>query len=206
MTDWRSDEDKRQHCETLQADFFANRALIIAANRGPVTFETADDGNLSLQRGGGGLVTALTGLCRHTDASWIACAQTDADIAWGEGSVPLSENGHKIQVQFLSPDAAVYEGYYNVISNPLLWFLQHSMWDVPRAPVIDRHTWSAWERGYVVVNRMFAEAIAHQVRAISRPTLVMLQDYHLYQTPRFLREKLSRRERPTAKAGPEPTR
>lgn len=197
MTDWRSDEDKRQHCETLQADFFANRALIIAANRGPVTFETADDGNLSLQRGGGGLVTALTGLCRHTDASWIACAQTDADIAWGEGSVPLSENGHKIQVQFLSPDAAVYEGYYNVISNPLLWFLQHSMWDVPRAPVIDRHTWSAWERGYVVVNRMFAEAIAHQVRAISRPTLVMLQDYHLYLTPRFLREKLSRRERPT---------
>jgi trehalose 6-phosphate synthase len=197
MTDWRSDEDKRYRCETLQADFFANRALIIAANRGPVTFEMAEDGRLSLQRGGGGLVTALTGLCRHTDATWIACAQTDADAAWREGGVPLADNGQVIQMQFLSPESAAYEGYYNVIANPLLWFLQHSMWDVPRAPTIDRHTWSAWEGGYVVVNRMFAEAIAHCVRAISRRTLVMLQDYHLYLTPRFLRYKLRRRERPT---------
>jgi trehalose 6-phosphate synthase len=197
MIDWRSDGDKHQHCETVQADFFANRALIIAANRGPVTFETAEDGSFSFQRGGGGLVTALTGLCRHTDATWIACAQTEADIVWREGSVPLVDNGKAIQVQFLSPESLVYEGYYNVIANPLLWFLQHSMWDVPRAPVINRATWDAWEEGYVVVNRLFAEAIARRVRATSRPTLVMLQDYHLYLTPRFLRDELRRRERPT---------
>jgi trehalose 6-phosphate synthase len=197
MTDWTSDEDKRQHCETLQADFFANRALIIAANRGPVGFERAEDGSLDFQRVGGGLVTALTGLCRHTDATWIACAQTEADVIWREGSVPLAEDGHNIQVQFLSPEASAYEGYYNVIANPLLWFLQHSMWDVPRAPVIDRATWRAWEDGYVVVNRAFAEAIAHQARATSRSTLVMLQDYHLYLAPRFLREMMHRRERPT---------
>ncbi|GAB4527704.1 MAG: glycosyltransferase family 20 protein [Anaerolineae bacterium] len=197
MTDWRSDEDERYLCETLQADFFADRALVVAANRGPVTFEVGEDGQVDFQRGGGGLVTALTGLCRHTDVTWIACAQTDADAAWREGSVPLIEDGHPIQIQFLSPDPVAYEDYYNVIANPLLWFLQHSMWDVPRSPTIDRHTWSAWEKGYVVVNRLFAQAIARQVRAISRPTLVMLQDYHLYLTPRFLRDSLRRRERPT---------
>jgi len=187
----------RQRCEALQTDFFANRALIIAANRGPVTFETAENGSLRFQRGEGGLVTALLGLCRHTDATWIACAQTKADATWREGSVTLLDDDSAIRVQFLSPEASAYEGYYNVIANPLLWFLQHSMWDVPRAPVIDRTVWEAWEDGYVAVNCLFAEVITEQVRATSRPTLVMLQDYHLYLVARFLRTNMSSREQPT---------
>ena len=189
-------ESMRQRCEALQADFFANRALIIAANRGPVTFEQAEDGTFLFERGGGGLVTALTGLCRHTDATWIACTRTEADADWEEGRVTL-DDGTAMRVHFLSPDEAAYDGYYNVIANPLLWFLQHSMWDVPRAPVIDRGTWQAWEEGYSAINRQFADAIVQQVRAASRPTLVMLQDYHLYLVARHLRAGLKRRERPT---------
>jgi len=162
-----------------------------------VTFETDENGSLQFQRGEGGLVTALLGLCRHTDATWIACAQTKADAIWQEGSVTLLDDDSAIRVQFLSPEASVYEGYYNVIANPLLWFLQHSMWDVPRAPVIDRTVWEAWEDGYVAVNRLFAEVIAERVRAMSRPTLVMLQDYHLYLVARFLRTNMNARERPT---------
>ncbi|MBU0496224.1 MAG: trehalose-6-phosphate synthase [Chloroflexi bacterium] len=185
----------RQHCTMLQTDFFANRALIIAANRGPVTFTLAEDGNLQIERGAGGLVTALTGLARHVDATWIACAQTEADVEWRDGRVPF-DDGSAMRVRFLAPDAAAYDGYYNVIANPLLWFLQHSMWDVPRAPVIDRATWAAWEEGYVAVNRLFADAIAEEVRASALPTLVMLQDYHLYLAPRFLRDRLRPRERP----------
>ena len=183
-------------CEALQTYFFG-RALIIAANRGPVTFATAEDGSLQFERGSGGLVTALTGLAQHVEAAWIACARTEADATWREGNVPLWDDSSTIRVQFLSPEASAYEGYYNVIANPLLWFLQHSMWDVPRAPVIDRATWQAWKDGYVTVNRLFAEAIAERVRATSRPTLVMLQDYHLYLVARFLRDILRRRERPT---------
>jgi trehalose 6-phosphate synthase len=182
-------------CEALQAEFFADRALIIAANRAPVTIEQAGDGTLEFQRGGGGLVTALTGLCRYTDATWIACARTEADSVWRQGSVDL-EDGSRICVQFLSPDGNAYEGYYNVIANPLLWFLQHSMWDVPRAPVIDRATWEAWEGGYRAVNCQFADAIARQVRATERPTLVLLQDYHLYLVARYLRAELRKHQRP----------
>ncbi|MEA3342489.1 MAG: trehalose-6-phosphate synthase [Chloroflexota bacterium] len=185
-----------EHCEALQAEFFSNRALIIAANRGPVTFKITEDGLLHPQRGEGGLVTALTGLCRQTDTTWIACAQTEGDAAWQAGNVAM-ENDGEIGMQFLSPETSAYEGYYNTIANPLLWFLQHSMWDIPRAPVIDRATWKAWEDGYVTVNQLFAEAIADQVRAEPRPTLVMLQDYHLYLTARFLRERLRPQERPT---------
>jgi trehalose 6-phosphate synthase len=179
-------------CEALQAEFFANRDLIIAANRGPVSMEETEDGTQLFHRGGGGLVTALTGLCRHADATWIACARTEADANWGRGSVEL-EDQSSIQVQFLSPDPAAYEGYYNVIANPLLWFLQHSMLDVPRAPIIDRSTWKAWEDGYQAVNCLFADAIVQQVQATPRPTLVMLQDYHLYLVARHLRANLRRR-------------
>jgi trehalose 6-phosphate synthase len=186
-----------RRCEALQTEFFAHRALIIAANRAPVTLEQAEDGTLEFQRGGGGLVTALTGLCRHTaDATWIACARTEADAAWREGSVALEDDFH-IRIKFLSPDDAAYDGYYNQIANPLLWFLQHSMWDVPRAPIIDRATWEAWEEGYRAVNCQFADAIAQQVQATDRPTLVLLQDYHLYLVARYLRAALRRQQRPT---------
>lgn len=190
-------EDIRKSYEILQAEFFANRALVVAANRAPVTVEEAENGTLEFRRGGGGLVTALTGLFRHTaEATWIACARTRADTAWEKGKVTF-DDGTEVGVRFLSPDEEAYEGYYNVIANPLLWFLQHSMWDVPRAPIIDRATWQAWENGYRVINCQFADAIAQQVQASSRPTLVMLQDYHLYLVARYLRAALRKRYRPT---------
>ena len=188
-------ENEAVGSEVQVRSLLSERALIVAANRGPVTFELAEDGHLAQQHGEGGLVTALTGLCRQSEGIWIACARTEADAAWRSGTVTVA-GGCEIKVRFLAPEPAAYEGYYSVIANPLLWFLQHSMWDMPRAPVIDRATWQAWDEGYVVVNRLFAEAIVEQVRAAPRPTLVMLQDYHLYLVARYLRDMLPPRERP----------
>ncbi len=178
------------------ADFFSDRALVIAANRGPVTLNVDEEGEIRFEYGEGGLVKALLGLCRCADATWIACARTEVDGEWRSGSVTLPD-GSGVRVRFLTPSAEAYEGYYNVIANPLLWFLQHSMWDVPRSPVIDQETWQAWEDGYVAVNRLFAKASVEQVRATSRPTLLMLQDYHLYLVARFIRQRLRPAERPT---------
>lgn len=199
MSKQNDNEEERRRCVELQSDFFSQRSLIIAANRGPVTFQTAEDGGRSFTRGTGGLVTALLGLAGHIDATWIACARTEADTHWGEGEVLLGRNRNAgdIRVQFLSPDPQAYDGYYNVIANPLLWFLQHSMWDVPLQPVIDRATWQAWHEGYVVINQQYADAIVRQVRANEQPTLVMLQDYHLYLAPRLIRMQMRPAERPT---------
>ncbi|HSJ53402.1 MAG TPA: trehalose-6-phosphate synthase [Anaerolineae bacterium] len=183
-------------CQELLSGYLADRGLIIAANRAPVTFQEDEDGTLQYERGGGGLVTALTGLCRQAaGATWLACARSDADAEWRHGA--LSVDDAEIQIEFLSPEPSAYEGYYNVIANPLLWFVQHSMWDVPRAPIIDRDTWEAWQQGYEAVNRLFALAIVEEVRRASRPTLVMLQDYHLYLVARAIRSALPRGQRPT---------
>ncbi len=181
--------EAEEECGFLD-DLLRNRQLIIASNRGPVTFHKDENGELQPQRGGGGLVTALIGLAHHADVRWIATAQTDEDREWCEGSVPLEEGSNAIRVQFITPEEQAYEGYYRVIANPLLWFLQHSMWDIFREPTIDRSTWQAWKTGYVAVNQMFAEAIARRVLDSREPALVMLQDYHLYLTPGFLRRKL----------------
>lgn len=165
--------------------------VIIASNRGPVSFKRNDYGELQVQRGSGGLVTALTGLTSHIDVSWISCAMTDEDTDWHEGDLAFNENSKLLHIKFISPPEEAYNGYYNEIANPILWFLQHSMWDVSRTPVIDRATWDAWEKGYRVVNHLFAKTVAEEVERMEGETLVMLQDYHLYLTARQLRRELN---------------
>ncbi|MDQ2693576.1 MAG: trehalose-6-phosphate synthase, partial [Chloroflexota bacterium] len=171
-------------------NLLTERTLILASNRGPVTLRQKENGEVDFQRGTGGLVTALIGVLQHAQAKWIACAQTDADRAWGQGEAPLGESDENVWMQFVTPDEAAYEGYYGVIANPLLWFLQHSMWSIFREPTIDQAMWRHWEEGYVHVNRMFAEAISQQISAEPQPALVMLQDYHLYLAPAFIRHTL----------------
>jgi trehalose 6-phosphate synthase len=184
LTAFQSEETRSQ-----VHDLLAQRTLIIASNRGPITLRRNESGDLEYQRGTGGLVTALAGVIQHTEARWIACARTMEDKIWGQGVAPLAEGDQTIWMQFLTPSDESYEGYYRVIANPLLWFLQHSMWNIFREPTIDRTVWHHWENGYLAVNRLFAEAIAQQIISAPQPALLMLQDYHLYLVPRLIRHK-----------------
>jgi len=180
-----------------QENCIPRRSVIIASNRGPVTFQRGENGELTYERGTGGLVTALTGVIRDIDASWISCAMSEEDSEWSEGFVHITDSEDDIYMKFTSPEKDAYEGYYNVIANPLLWFLHHSMWDVPYAPVINRDTWKAWNEGYMAVNEMFARTIIEQLATTPKPVLVMLQDYHLYLVAHYLRTRIPPRQRPT---------
>ena len=99
---------------------------------GPVTFE--DDG--AVKRGGGGLVTALTGLASHRDAVWIASAMTEDDVARSRrarrAAVRRSSrpSGGEYHVRLVASDADAYDRFYNVFANPMLWFIQHYLWDL----------------------------------------------------------------------------
>ena len=135
------DRSRQDHWKRLRDEYFGERQIIIAANRAPVIFERLPEGELTYSRGAGGLVTALSALAQYLPATWIACARTDADVDWGQGKIQLV-TGHEIQVKFLNPSPEAYDGYYNVIANPLLWFIQHTMWDLPRFPVINKKTWT----------------------------------------------------------------
>ena len=68
------------------------RSVIIASNRGPITFHQDEDEDLIIQRGSGGLVTALSGLAGQIDAAWVSCAVTPEDKVYQEGKIPWQTN------------------------------------------------------------------------------------------------------------------
>ncbi|MCW2953354.1 MAG: hypothetical protein JWQ48_2524 [Conexibacter sp.] len=165
--------------------------LVLVSNRGPVTFGP----NGEVRRGGGGLVTALTGLASHRDAVWIASAMTDEDIAASQEhdgkpfTVGLPDGG-EYQVRLVASEPGAYDRFYNVIANPMLWFIQHYLWDQSNAPDIRREEVEAFEFGYNVVNEDLARAVLDEIEGQEEP-VVMVHDYHLYTLP-----ALVRRERP----------
>lgn len=167
-----------------------NREIMVVSNRGPATFSAGENGQLVIQRSGGGLVTALLGMAENVKITWVAAAINELEKAWHSGQISLSQDQPPISLYLVPLSTEVYTGYYDVIANPLLWFLQHSMWDFITAPNITHATWNAWETGYVAANREFATALARLLRANPNPMLVMLQDYHLYLVPRMLRRQM----------------
>ena len=172
-----------------------DRRLVIATNRGPVTFATTSDGSLRPRRGSGGLVTALGQVGRHVPLTWVAAAMTEGDRrAAADPRLMRGVMGAEDQVRlrFAAVERSVYEQAYNVIANPFLWFLQHQMWNLPERPVIDAGVMRAWERGYVQLNEAFARAVVAQTRGDRTPR-IMLHDYHLY-----LAAETIRRARPGA--------
>ena len=158
------------------------RRLILATNRGPVSFALGADGSLRPRRGSGGLVTALGQVGRHVPLTWVSAAMSDGDrraAADPELLRSVGGEGESVRLRFAVLDRAVYEQAYNVVANPLLWFLQHQMWNLPERPVIDATVMRAWERGYVPMNEAFAREVVAQVEGDRRPR-IMLHDYHLY--------------------------
>lgn len=162
--------------------------IIIASNRGPYSFTKKEDGSYQAERGAGGLVTALSGLAERHDVMWIAAAMNKGDRQWAKDHEKGAEDVEGIQLRLILPNNKAYDLYYNTIANPLLWFIQHQLWDIPREPSITDETWRAWEDGYLELNKMFANAIADEVNKTKRPVIVLPQDYHLYMVPYYLRE------------------
>jgi trehalose 6-phosphate synthase len=172
--------------------------IVIISNRGPYQFEENEDGSFTSKRGAGGLVTALMQLAQQMDVLWIAAALSEGDEAWAKAQGNEVANVEGINMRLVITDHDAYYQYYNVIANPLLWFIQHGMWDMTRSPVIDASIWEAWRDGYAAINQQFAEVVAASIDKIqaklpegtTRPVIIMPQDYHLYLLPQYLREKV----------------
>jgi trehalose 6-phosphate synthase len=163
------------------------RRLVLVSNRGPVTFEA--DG--SVQRGTGGLVTALSGLASHREVIWIASAMSEHDAAASRryGGRPFevrSPAGGEYLVRLVESSPDAYDRFYNIFANPMLWFIQHYLWDLSNAPDIRRNEIEAFEFGYNVVNEDLARAVVDEIAEVDNP-VVMVHDYHLYTLPELVR-------------------
>src|SRR5690606_498950 len=139
---------------------------------------------------------AVASIAKDIKPVWVAAAMTDGDrvraeVARRNGEKLITPGGKSsdFMLRFVTPDPDTYHKYYNIISNPLLWFLQHYLWETSRAPDIDVEIWDAWNNGYVTVNKMFADEILTACEESVEEPIIMLQDYQLYLTAGYIREK-----------------
>jgi trehalose 6-phosphate synthase len=169
------------------------RKLIVVSNRGPVSYGRDDTGARTAKRGGGGLVTALRSLVQLHDVTWIASAITEEDRELaGEAFDETARDGSPFRLRLLAHDPQAYAWHYGVVSNPMLWFVQHGLWNLPYAPAVDGAFHRAWTDGYAAVNAGFAVAVNEELR-LTPDAAVFFHDYHLYLAPRLVRA-----ERPDA--------
>jgi trehalose 6-phosphate synthase len=171
----------------------ARRKLIVVANRGPVSFATDSSGARVTKRGAGGLVTALRNLVRHHEVTWVASALSDEDavVAAENGGAAFDEtwrDGSPYRLRLVAHEPAAFDGFYNVVANPTLWFIQHHMWSLPYAPNLDLAFRRAWVDGYRAVNEGFATAVVAELER-EPDAAVFFHDYHLYLAPRLVRDR-----------------
>jgi trehalose 6-phosphate synthase len=163
-------------------------SVVLVSNRGPISFVETEDG-FETKRGAGGLAGALDPVARRLGdhAVWIAAATSEADrkaLASGAADGLASQLGYPLYLLDIDPE--VYSNYYDVVSNRMLWFANHCLWNEIDIKEFDQRELNAWTDAYEPVNRHFAGVVAE----IADPdALVLFQDYHLTTAPGHLRKR-----------------
>lgn len=155
--------------------------MIVVSNRGPFRFAKNADGTFSARRGSGGVVSALMPLlANREDATWVAAAIGEDDRAAVQAGARTPTGG--VHAELLALDPTISRLHYDVVSNGVLWFLHHGLFDLARRPRFDRRFREAWE-GYVAVNRAFTDAV---IDVAGPGETVLVQDYQLALVPQMV--------------------
>jgi trehalose 6-phosphate synthase len=167
--------------------------ILLAANRGPVSFTQQADGALTARRGGGGLVSALSSAAdagQAGDLLWVCAALSDADRAAArkapDGRLDLAGHDTPAPVQMLDIPPAVFGQAYNGVANSHLWFVSHLLYDTPNQPRFGAEFAAGWA-AYRDYNSVFATALADNLAGdAGAGARVLVQDYHLALVPAML--------------------
>jgi len=166
--------------------------LIVASNRGPVSWSRDADGARTAVRGSGGLVTALGGALQSEEGTWVSVAldADDREVAAehrGE-AFEVEADGARLTLRLLDVGER-YDPYYNEVANRMLWFTVHGLWGEPYEPrgLGWRDAWDAY--------RSVGEDVARAVVAAAgdaEDVEVHMQDYHLCTAATAVRDALPR--------------
>ncbi len=154
-------------------------SLLIASNRGPISFNYLS-GELRAGRGGGGLASGLLQALSGTSSKWISAATSAADRAAIETGIWKNP---KIELHPVIVEPQTYESAYNKVSNETLWYVFHGLFNAPYSPIFDRSFFLDLN-GYYSYNQSFAETLA---KVASSGDTVFVNDYHLLLVPKLLR-------------------
>lgn len=168
----------------------SNRLLLVS-NRGPIEHSIDDRRRVCRQETCGGVATALGAVAQSMPVTWIACAASEQDRQLAAAGEAIGLPGGSI-LRYVAAPAEAYNLSYWTFCNPILWFLQHELWDLLGRPNVEREALNAWARGYMPVNQAVADAVVDELRTSARPSSVMLHDYHFYLTPLLIRNRVPR--------------
>src|SRR2546421_1224035 len=166
--------------------------FIIASHRGPVEYQMSQEHTLKPHRGVGGVVTALSEAGSYIDTTWVAMAMSKGDrLAIKQARqygdlLPSPLPGQTIHLHYVAIPQSAYRKHYEQISNQLLWFFQHYLYDPTQNAAFSVQ--DAWVNGYCVANRAIADAICEEIDREATMPVVMLHDYHFYLAPGIIRQ------------------
>jgi trehalose 6-phosphate synthase len=160
----------------------AGADLVVASNRGPLSFSFDDRGEPVPAGSAGGLAASLAPLLAGSGATWVACAMSEADRAAAERGLVVDGG---IRLRMVQPSPDTYQMAYDVVSNTTLWFMHHHLFDLTRRPRLD-HRWDEAWQAYSELNTEFAEVVSE---AAAEGATVLVQDYHLTLLPGILRAR-----------------
>jgi trehalose 6-phosphate synthase len=162
--------------------------VLVASNRGPLSFSAGENGQLSARRGGGGMVSGLLTVAAHTDLLWVCAALSDTDrIAARRAPGGRLDLDGGSAVRMLDIPAQTFASAYNAVANSTLWFVHHMLYDTPNQPRFGTQFGQEWEQ-FRAYNAAFADALAEAADGSERPR-ALVQDYHLTLVPRMLRRQ-----------------
>ncbi len=154
-----------------------SRRFLFVTNRGPVV--TGMDG--TFRSAGGGLASGLSGALADSDSRWLFPISAPAELAAFESGRYLELDPKLIPTPV---DPTSYTVAYEQVSNQLLWFLFHGLFDLSMEPAFD-HAFVRAFHAYRAVNQSIAVAVA---AAAPGDVPILVNDYHLMLVPGMLRK------------------
>lgn len=148
-------------------------SLVLLANRAPIR-QTPEGWAAAL----GGLASALLPVLEDRGGAWVAMREPGEDTPEHQ-PYPAEDPAFTVRRVPLSEDE--FDGYYNGLSNQVLWPLSHYLIEY----VLPERR---FREAYRTVNRRFAEAALEIADASDDAPQFWVQDYHLMLVPALLRE------------------
>ncbi len=169
--------------ESLQKfikDKMSDYCFIVVSNRQPFVHVFDKKGEITYQRGAGGLITAINPVMETSQGTWVGFGNGEADkkVTDKDGRIMVPPDNPIYTLKRVWLTKSEEGGYYYGYSNQALWPLCHMAF---QQPIFRQEDWDY----YCKVNEKFARAIIDEIG--NKKAVVWIQDYHLSLLAKYLR-------------------
>jgi trehalose 6-phosphate synthase len=172
---------KKQTLEKLLKERLKDYQFILVTQAEPYVHTYIKD-TIKIQRGAGGVITAMEPILKLTKGLWIAYGRGNADKEAVDTNdkvkMPPGKKAYTLKRVWVSKKNLL--GWYYGFSNQALWPLCHNVFE---RPIFTKSDWDS----YVEVNKQFADSVTQEIG--DKKSLIWIHDYQLALTPRYIREK-----------------